>query len=114
MAAIVGLDDSMLATAANTDFKTLTEAPLMDFTLSRARINGILEAQLGNVSGTLTGQDQNLPQAIASQVEQGGALANAITQLTAAQSNNTNALATALAAAINALASVQGAPVSKV
>jgi hypothetical protein len=84
MAAAVGLDGGLLDAVANANYKTLAEGPIIDAQSERKRIGGILEASLGNIVGTLTTSDQSLPQAIASQVEQGGALAQTVTQLSSA------------------------------
>ena len=104
MAAAVGLDGGLLDAVANSNYKTLAEGPIIDAQSERKRIGGILEASLGNIVGTLTTSEPSISQASASQIEQGSALAQTMTQLSAAQAATTQALAQALAAAIQALA----------
>ena len=104
MAAAVGLDGGLLDSVANSNFKTIAEGPIIDAQGHRNRMNGIFEAASANSIGTLTGQNQNLPQATASNIEQGGVLANTMTQLSAAQAQSTQALVQALAVAVQALA----------
>jgi len=93
MAAITGLDDSMLAAVANANFKTLAEGPIIDAQRHRNRVNGIFEASLGNIVSSLSGADPTVTDAIATQIQQGSS-----------QSQASQTLAAALATAMQLLA----------
>lgn len=104
MAAVVGLDDSMLAAVANANFKTLAEGPIIDAQGHRNRMNAIFEASMGNITSSLVSAQPTVTDAVAQQLQQGGGLAQTIAQLSTAQGNASTVLAQALATAMQLLA----------
>lgn len=98
MAAITGLDDSLMASVVNGNFKVIAEGPIADLQMERKRIDGILDAALTNNLSTLGSAQPTVTDAVAQQMQVGGGLAQTMTQLASAQTAGNQSLSQAIVA----------------